>query len=298
MGGVDGLIGAFHLVSAQLAPRDSQDWAEGVNGPLQAPPDPLTLSGCPLPRSSYISHISTPSRSNNKVPGGREEAALPHTKLPACGALLPFHQVQGETQVWVSLLPPAPKSASPRPPQITASDISLSRPSTSSTPNLPNSPFGSLPTGHAAPGPARKAISAHPQRHGPFPAIPANPQRHTDVGQPVTQLNDEAWASRYHEIQFARTGADSAPPLPHLGTVTAPTLLRPSRKRPGLSVPFLSSTLQIPLGSQGAKAPRRAPLGDDKREGGRSCHRSGQFPSAQVTFHFLVTEELFLWLTQ
>lgn len=36
-GGVDCLIGAFDLVSAQLAQRDSQDWAEGGSGPSRLP---------------------------------------------------------------------------------------------------------------------------------------------------------------------------------------------------------------------------------------------------------------------
>ena len=158
---------------------------------------------------------------------------------------------------------------------ITASNTSLIKAVNFQHTKLSNPRLQLAATRHAAPGPARKGHQHpapmwgpcprraegppwSPRPHSPSPATAADPDAmHTHIaGQQVVQLNAAAWASRYYKIQFIHTGADEVPPLPQLGTVAAPTPLRPSAKRPGISVPFISPFLRILLESQGTAAPR------------------------------------------
>lgn len=228
----------------------------GFPGPV----NPLRLRGrraaALLSQSSYnLSHISTPSsfQPQSLVAGKR-----PFFPTQSCWQvqhcshpLWTSHPDPGGGTDQDLLLLPPPKPTPPPPfPSHSIQHLSLQGhqlPAPHIFTQLPVA-HTTLPTRHATLGPARKRPQHPPPAQGPCPSpaegAPWSPPPHSpflaitaklqaayptlhahDAGRRVTQLNVEAWASRYYKIQFTHTRAGWVPLLPQLATIAAPTFL-------------------------------------------------------------------------
>lgn len=213
-GGVDGLIGAFDLVSAQLAQRDSQDWAEGV----KVPPGRVNpLRQLPLPASPH-----RPGPTKSSVAGKDVRWISPtQRRQPAkrCSHLL-----------WTSHPDQGPPS------QITCVFSSFSNRSTQHLSlKLTKTQLNERPAPCRTRHPAHETRKATGTHHGKTAGGTATSR---------TRLNGKPWAGWYHKAEF--THADSVPLPPQPGTIAAPAEQKDARDSGSLHLLLPANPTQKP----------------------------------------------------